>query len=204
MDYSQSILSESFEKNKYTRKEINFTLNDFQNFQKYLLSPLAYFGNFPVFESFAENLNESLILDCSFVDWDLNDYDANFLGKIIAIWNSDYYKCYTIRINEAERRFVPGFSAIIYVEDYMDTMLNKFNGGLSSQSVSGVRVLVHPSGTIPNMKKGVSISPGLETTIAIIGTVTNRLAKPYSNCTNKVYTFPNKSNMTIIHCGSLY
>jgi len=40
------------------------------------------------------------------------------------------------------------------------------------------------------------MSPGLETTIAIFATVRTRLAKPYSNCTDKVYHFPNISDVT--------
>jgi len=59
------------------KSEVSFTSDDFQNFQKYLLSPPAYFGNFPVFKSFSEEASESLILDCSIVDWDYNEYDTN-------------------------------------------------------------------------------------------------------------------------------
>jgi len=74
-------------------------------------------------------------------------------------------------------------STILYVDEFLDSQWSDYNLDLITSRSTGMRVMIHPPGTIPNMKLGISVGPGTETTITLSQTTIIHLPAPYSNCT---------------------
>ena len=72
---------------------------------------------------------------------------------------------------------------------------------LSQNQGRGLRVLVHPPNTLPDMSKGFNVAPGHEVQILIEASERYHLGKPYSICTDEVYldeTEAHKTNKDVI------
>lgn len=83
---------------------------------------------------------------------------------------------------------IGSMSVVMYLDDFgqpgnRDSCCpNEFR----SQS-SGVRVAIHDKRTPPDTTRGIAISPGSETTIAVSEIDRHRLSEPYGDCTHAVY-----------------
>jgi hypothetical protein len=81
-----------------------------------------------------------------------------------------------------------GLTAVVYLDDFMPTAFRRSSASVGSSMATGIRVSVHDAGTAPDMKGGVSVGPGVETTISLTATVRQRLPPPYEGwCTNQQY-----------------
>jgi len=87
------------------------------------------------------------------------------------------------------------------VEDFLSSQAIKYGPDLRNPRSTGMRVMIHAPGTIPDMKLGISVSPGIRTTIAIDQTIRTQQPAPYSNCTT---TATYGSVNTTLHPRVLY
>jgi len=149
-----------------------------------LVAPAAYFNNFPITNSLTNTFNSVPVLTCGYFNWDYSPNGVyNCTPSIQVKYDPDYYKCYTMRLNNSERQNVRGFSAIIYTNDFQESELTNFNLDIRNSRATGLRVAVHAAGTEPDMKLGMSVAPGMETTMTVSQIKRTRLPAPYSNCT---------------------
>jgi len=148
------------------------------------LTPSGYFNNFPV-TSFDKNDINSPILDCTYFDWGYaaNSNKTYCLAYIQPIFDPNFYKCYTFKINDTDRQQFRAFSAIIYVDDFLENLLANYSLDILDPQAIGMRVMIHPPGTVPNMKLAMNIGPGMDTTITLTQTAQVHLPDPYSTCT---------------------
>ena len=90
-----------------------------------------------------------------------------------------------------------GLTAVIYLDNLWsptDTGQAFYTNILHSLA-TGARVAVHAPTTLPFMKRGVTVSPGVETTIEVTEVHRVRLSHPWGNCTAKEYLVePEKDN----------
>jgi len=100
-------------------------------------------------------------------------------------FNSQYYKCYKFVLPRDKRKFIRGFSAVFYLKKYTESQMTAFNLTLENLHATGLQIAIHAPGTVPDMKLGMNISPGMETTIALTHTLTTHLPEPYSACTDQ-------------------
>lgn len=78
--------------------------------------------------------------------------------------------------------------AVIYVNDFSETLMNTAWSSLGQSMAIGIRVAVHDAGTKPDMKTGISIGPGAETTMTLLTIHRVRLPPPFaSQCTTQEY-----------------
>lgn len=81
-----------------------------------------------------------------------------------------------------------GLSTIIYLDDFEPTSLRTMSAGISTSMASGIRVVVHGSGEVPDLARAISIGPGAETTLTLSAIERTRLKYPYpSQCTDQKY-----------------
>lgn len=78
--------------------------------------------------------------------------------------------------------------AVVYLNDFSQTTLDTMWPNLGQSMAVGIRVSVHGAGTIPDMKTGISIGPGVETTLMLKSTKRVRLPPPFqSQCTTEEF-----------------
>ena len=169
--------------------EWNVNASDYMDIWSTLQTPAGYFSNFPMLED-SEISNQKLITDCNFMNWDwTTDTNIDCKENIAMFWHPNYYKCYTLHLPEEFQEDVRGMSAILYVNNFPQSVSNYFGLDMRSSRGSGVRVAFHRPGTKPDMKTGISIGPGQEATVTITLTNRTRLPLPYggSDCTKQKY-----------------
>jgi len=168
-------------------RNVNISNEDYMSFMGRQAEPMSYFRNFPIVSKAVneEVQNGSLTINCAYFKWDYTLNNFMCMTNIKTIWDPDYYKCYTMSLSTSERQNVRGFSAIYHVAEFLNNQLVDFNMNLDISRSTGLRVLVHTPGTVPNMKLGISVSPGTETTVKLYQSIRSHLPDPYSNCTEQ-------------------
>ena len=109
------------------------------------------------------------------------------MTTIRASWNSDYFQCYTMGgslLNDMDRSQIAGLVAILYIEEFQESIESVFYPSLRHSEANGARVLVHPANTAPYMGGGLNVGPGTESVVTIQQTTRQRQPEPYSNCTD--------------------
>ena len=167
--------------------------------RNYLKAPSGYFSNLPI-PTDTGGSAQHLITDCYYFQH--SDIPIDCLSGLVPLWNPKYYKCYTLQVPELEGQLVEGLSAVLYLNNFPEELLNFFDYGLSYSLATGVRVAVHKPGSKPDFYNGVSVGPGTETTIRITSTNRTRLPMPYENrdCTKQKY-LPYSDNETYSYDG---
>ena len=66
-------------------------------------------------------------------------------------------------------------------------MTQEFHTNIRHSLATGARVAVHAPSTLPFMKRGVTISPGVESTIEVTDVHRVRLSQPWGTCTAQQY-----------------
>jgi len=146
-----------------------------------LLNPLGYIRNFPIADSQIFDISDSLVLECKYFSWSLDEIIDCHL-EIVAVWSSDYYRCFTMHVPDDYRDQVRIMSAIFYINDNAELKMSKFNLDYKNLYTTGVRVLISPSGAIPDFEWPLIIGPGMETTIRLDQTQVSHLPLPYTDC----------------------
>ena len=135
--------------------------------------------------------NKNLIVDHSYFGWKwVETYES--VDKIEPFWNAQYFRCYTLRIPDKEKATkTQAMNIILYVNDFVNSVnkLSLYIPDFQKSQATGVRLVVHPPGTIPILGNGISIGPGTETTIKVDSTQRTRLHYPYSktDCTDQTF-----------------
>ena len=138
-------------------------------FHQYIQQSYAYFVNLPVIDDeFESEKCPSFIIDCTFYDihWQPS-FDANCSDFVSSFWESEYFRCYTIHLNDSMKQQVRGLTTVLYIDDFPREQ-SDFYAELTSSKGRGVRVAVHNPGTKPDLKRGISVGPGTETKVEIV------------------------------------
>ena len=104
--------------------------------------------------------------------------------------------CYTMRPPEGEGRSVntriEGLSALLFLRNINLEFAAGYRMTPFQGYTKGVKVLLHPKGTVPNMVNGFTVAPGKEATVVASYTKRNVLDAPYGNCQHdmKLDMFP--------------
>ena len=140
-------------------------------------------------------------IGCVSKDWSRTTTMENFCQyNITMFWHPNYHKCYTIS-NIADTSY---FSLTTNVKNVEITNDDYSPSGLLE---AGIQFLIHPKNTYPMvMSDGILLTPGTELNVVLIQENIIRLSKPYSNCTEQQFLFPNDPDShkyTMTSCYSL-
>ena len=82
-----------------------------------------------------------------------------------------------------------GLTAIIYLDNLWppSDVNQEFHANIRHTLATGARVAVHAPTTLPFMKRGITVSPGVETTIEVTEVRRVRLPQPWGSCTAQQY-----------------
>jgi len=82
-----------------------------------------------------------------------------------------------------------GLTAVIYLDNLSPPLdvEQEFHANIRHSLATGARVAVHAPTTLPFMKRGVTVSPGIETTIEVTEVHRVRLPEPWGTCTTPEY-----------------
>jgi len=82
-----------------------------------------------------------------------------------------------------------GLTAIIYLDNLWPPtdVDQEFHANIRHSLATGARVAVHAPTTLPYMKRGITVSPGVETTIEVTQVHRKRLSQPWGTCTAEQY-----------------
>ena len=81
-----------------------------------------------------------------------------------------------------------GLTAIIYLDNlWPPSIVSQFHANIRHSLATGARVAVHAPTTLPFMKRGITVSPGVETTIEVTEVHRVRLSEPWGTCTSEEY-----------------
>ena len=80
-------------------------------------------------------------------------------------YSPEYLLCHTISLKDLQQHdSVRGLTVIVYVHGFGRIHVPSFHASLTHSAAKGVHVKVHAPQTLPDMKSGINISPGTETT----------------------------------------
>ncbi|ESO02513.1 hypothetical protein HELRODRAFT_161791 [Helobdella robusta] len=173
----------------------NIPKKDAQNLVRDLESPGGYFANFQVFNQKNDtDVSKDLIVDSSLVGWDWVRSNASV--DILDQWDSNYYNCFKTEIKSQNRGNIRSMSLILYINNFPTALLpGQYQLGSLTSKATGVRITIHLPGTRGEMKNGLNLSPGTESTLYIQMVNRSRLHYPYSadDCTDDFNFTPNIS-----------
>ena len=166
----------------------NMSKDDIQHLIRDLQTAGGYFSNFPIYEPPKVDSQNDMIIDYTLTDW--NWMRANGNVTITPYWDSNYYNCFSITMNENLTNNVQMMSIVVYINNFPATNLPGIYqlGGTISRAV-GVSLRIHFPGTKGDMKQGINLSPGTESTFFVDMMNRTRLKYPYNkwNCTSNEY-----------------
>ena len=180
----------------------NMSLDDYEEIWAALLSPSVYFSNFPIHSDTDDETLPSIFPDCKYFNWDLTESDVKCVDNVKTVFNSNYFRCYTLHLNDTVVQTVKGLALMIYLNNFPDITDDLFEFDLSKSNAFGVRFIIHTPGTEPQIEDGLNIGPGTETTLRIVPTRRERLDKPYSQqgCTSQKYIDGSQDLYTMDGC----
>lgn len=152
----------------------------------HVYSVKGYFQN--ILASEDERLKTTLhdfISNCTWEPWKFNGYttlsECHTHAKYF--YSHSYGPCYTLSLQATDyARAMSQFSAILYVQDRGENHILDNSRDMRKNFASGVRVLIHPRGTLPDMQQAITASPGHESTFHVQENIRRRLGPPYGIC----------------------
>ena len=175
------------------------TQTEYDYYVELLQSPALYFANFPIEFNSTDATNKNLIVDYKYLKWDWSYFpeEQSCVDNITVVYDPNYYRCLTIRTPDAYKANVRGVSVILYTNDFQESIATSFDFDLKQSHARGVRVDMHSPGSSPDMKRGVNIPPGTESTITVASTKRTRLPLPYggTDCTSQTYVTNSNNKM---------
>src|SRR6218665_656471 len=131
---------------------------------------------------------QTILQDCYLHTWDFYEY----------IPCTDYFQlvaplqwCQTIR-SEFRPSSPAALSLMFFTNARRTNVIDTFFPWTRDPHTTGVSVMVHPKGSIPNPMTAIVVSPGTETTIFLKQTDSTHLPYPYGNCTEHQQFNPEK------------
>ena len=159
-------------------------------FQLELLSSSAYLSNFPMNVDNKTSSEPNLIKSTAIRGWKVTGSYDDSATQIEPIWGAEYSRCYTLRVLDPEiAKTIRAMNIILYINNFVNSVDKDgyYVPYFQQSQATGVRLVVHPPGTKPILRSGISIGPGTETTIKVDSTQRTRLHYPYSEtgCTDQ-------------------
>ena len=185
----QQLINTSSKVQQYMKLLAHWTSNiDNAWVQRRSKAGIGFFENIgPVEASLIGNARKDFLVQC------ISRGVACTEEQISKYVNPYFYNCYTFNGASVPNDMTvagPGYglAMILYLETYNGTIDGE---ALKTSSILGnsigVRVIVHPPGTLPMpYTHGIDIMPGHSTSVALTVERIKRLSKPYTNCTNNI------------------
>ena len=148
-----------------------------------IASSPGYIANLPISSDTVAAI-ESFVANCTFFDWTWN-LRADIICSVSVVWDSDYYRCITIRPPDELDNEMRGLVVYFYLNDFADSWSSYVNEHIMTSMTSGIKVAVHPPGVAADMSLANSISPGSATSIKVSTTQRIRLPAPYGKCVER-------------------
>lgn len=109
------------------------------------------------------------------------EHPCTDMATITEVWTNEYFKCFTI--SPHNHISVYGISAILYLDDFLETIPLYFDPFEDVHQESGVRISIQPKGYFPDIKNtGKNVMPGRHTRYNLKYTGISNLPVPYSEC----------------------
>jgi len=89
-----------------------------------------------------------------------------------------------------------GLTAVIYLDNLQapNDVHQLFHANIRHSLATGARIAVQAPTTLPFMKRGITVSPGVETTIEVTEVHRVRLSQPWGTCTTERYLVAPEKN----------
>jgi len=169
---------------KYTT---NYYDNADDDLWGYLRSISAY-NTYTALLSEPPNSTQNLLTQCYSYGWDLYlTMNCTAHAQMVA----PLQWCHTIRSGVGSRS-TAAISLLLFINARRTNVIEFFDTWIRFSRTTGVSVMVHPRGSIPNPRTAIAISPGTETTIFLKQTDSTHLPYPYGNCTEHQQFNPEK------------
>ena len=171
------------------RDKLDLTAREIEELKGNLQSVSGYFQNLPT----SQHMNASktdFILKCTFHDWDWSIVDLDCTqtskgGTISVKFIPNYFACYTISVPDEYKTKIRGVSIVLHLDNFQNIVLPSntyYEPDLLHSKAEGARLAVHARHTLPNIKEGITVSPGHETTVRMSQTHRKLIPEPFSNC----------------------
>lgn len=145
------------------------------------LKSISSYNTYTALLSGPPNSTQDLLFQCALYGWDLyRPWDCNAHFQLVA----PLQWCQTIR-NGVGSPASAALSLLLFINAHRTNVLETFDSWIRFSDTTGVRVMVHRRGTIPDPLTAISVSPGTETTIFLKQTDSTHLPYPYGNCTER-------------------
>lgn len=170
-----------------TKGIVDVSEDDYNMAWSFIMSPVGYFSSLSVSELSSVERAKDLIIDYNYFSWDWST--SMVRGSFRGVWSPEYSMCYTLKLDKANLTQVRGLSLIVYIDNFPQIKFAQtgYTPRPTQAVATGIRVIVHAPGTQPNLKVGMSIGPGTETTLHVSNTMRTRLPSPYGICTEQKY-----------------
>ena len=144
-----------------------------------------YLSSIAVYNTYIAQLAEppksaqNIIDHCYLYAW--NSYDRIFCTDHFQLVAPLQWR-QTIR-NEFGSFSPAAISLMLFINAHRTNIIDNFYPWIRFPHTTGVRVMVHPKGSIPNPLTAIVVSPGTDTNIVLKQTDSTHLPYPYGNCT---------------------
>ena len=78
---------------------------------------------------------------------------------------------------------------MLFLNNLLPIKIDQFFPSVDFSFATGARVSVHARGTPADIYNGVTVSPGVETTLVVNEVRRKRLAEPWNTCTDQQYLY---------------
>ena len=181
--------------------EVNLTEQELLAISSTVFSASGYYQSFP-FLSLDINrqigdIAKVVFTDCVFYSWDMSILKLNCDQTTVkGFFYPEHFLCFTISIPPAFRTRVKGLSTIMYLHQEAHATFPFFKLNMLHHKSTGLKVVIHPRNTVPDLIEGDTVAPGHETTIRVTPTSIELLPHPYGECVDKKYLeYPNEHHV---------
>lgn len=154
--------------------------DDFSRTWNFLQSLYTFNVHTPVLDSVP--VSGGLVADCKWYGWDMySPQPCNITTRLV----TPLQWCSVVSGGDPASTPRAALSLLLYTNSRSTGVVDSYKHWVRFPAVDGVRVTIHPRGTLPNYMTAMSASPGTETSFFISQTNSTRLGSPYGNCTNR-------------------
>jgi hypothetical protein len=131
-------------------------------------------------ERLRDVLKKTFLQYHSFYDWEFNALNATGDAEILPMLSPQYLWCYTMQSPDPLN--TRGMQTILYLDNFAYSNMSSFEPDLLRSQAAGVRVVIHPRNTLPDLAGGLNVGPGRQNDVVLKANHIKRLGKPYDQC----------------------
>ncbi len=165
------------------KDQLEDTLTDEEQISTFI-APLqglsGYLQNADLNDTYSESVS-AFVTECLYTTWNGRNIDCEYEKDTYQFYSTDYPACFTFH-PKRETQFVRSISMISYLNDFFDVVPFDKDFTVFSIATKGVKVFLHPRGSLPNFDQGVEVGPGVKSSLLVEGQKWSREPAPYSNC----------------------